>query len=115
MADIGSGRGEHTGGVLDLLLNHAEVLLGAKTRYEKFHGVTYTDEALQYAVFLSNSYLMNRPLPDKALDLIKRLLTVPASGITLLELRSWWQFDPLRGDPRFQTILSSPEPTVIYR
>jgi len=52
---------------------------------------------------------------DKALDLIKRLLTVPASGITLLELRSWWQFDPLRGDPRFQTILSSPEPTVIYR
>ena len=30
MTDIGSGRGEHTGGVLDLLLNHAEVLLGAK-------------------------------------------------------------------------------------
>ncbi|HEV2987668.1 MAG TPA: ATP-dependent Clp protease ATP-binding subunit ClpC, partial [Candidatus Angelobacter sp.] len=32
--------------------------------------VTYTPEALQYAVFLSNSYLINRCLPDKALDLI---------------------------------------------
>jgi hypothetical protein len=30
MPDIGGGRGEHPGGVLDLLLNHAEVLLGAK-------------------------------------------------------------------------------------
>jgi ATP-dependent Clp protease ATP-binding subunit ClpC len=47
-----------------------QVVLGAKGRYEKFHGVTYTDEALQYAVFLSNSYLINRSLPDKALDLI---------------------------------------------
>jgi TolB-like protein/Flp pilus assembly protein TadD len=52
---------------------------------------------------------------DKALELIKRLLTVPASGVTLLDLRSWWQFDPLRADSRFQTILSSPEPNVIYR
>ena len=47
-----------------------QILLNAKGRYEKFHGVTYTDEALQYAVFHSNSYVINRCLPDKALDLI---------------------------------------------
>jgi ATP-dependent Clp protease ATP-binding subunit ClpC len=47
-----------------------EVLMGTRARYEAFHGIAYTDEALQYAVFLSNSYLMNRSLPDKALDLI---------------------------------------------
>ncbi|HEV2989265.1 MAG TPA: Clp protease N-terminal domain-containing protein [Candidatus Angelobacter sp.] len=47
-----------------------QVLQTAKQRYETFHGVTYTEEALQYAVFLSNSYLLNRFLPDKALDLI---------------------------------------------
>jgi ATP-dependent Clp protease ATP-binding subunit ClpC len=47
-----------------------QVLLGSKQRYEAFHRVTYTEEALRYAVFLSNSYVMNRFLPDKALDLI---------------------------------------------
>lgn len=47
-----------------------QVLITAKTRYERFHGVTYTDEALQSAVLLSKCYILNRFLPDKALDLI---------------------------------------------
>ena len=46
------------------------VLRGIKESFEKFHGVTYTDEALQYAVFHSNSYFRNRYLPEKAIDLI---------------------------------------------
>jgi ATP-dependent Clp protease ATP-binding subunit ClpC len=46
------------------------ILAGVKQRYEKFHGVNYTDEALQYAVYHSRSYMLHRFLPDKALDLL---------------------------------------------
>jgi len=47
-----------------------KILLGIRDRYEKFHSVKYTDEALQYAVYHSNRYLPDRYLPDKAIDLI---------------------------------------------
>jgi ATP-dependent Clp protease ATP-binding subunit ClpC len=47
-----------------------KILFGIRDRYEKFHGVTYTDEALAYAVRHSNRYLPLRALPDKAIDLI---------------------------------------------
>ena len=46
------------------------ILFGIKNRYEKFHAVTYTDEALQSAVYNSNRYIPDRFLPDKAIDLI---------------------------------------------
>jgi len=41
-----------------------------RERYEKFHAVSYTDEALRYSVYLSNRYIPDRFLPDKAIDLI---------------------------------------------
>jgi len=47
-----------------------KILLGIKDRYEEFHSVNYTDEALQYAVYHSNRYIPDRHLPDKAIDLI---------------------------------------------
>src|SRR6516225_5129033 len=47
-----------------------KILLGIRDRYEKFHSVKYTDEALQYAVYHSNRYLPDRYLPDKAIDLM---------------------------------------------
>ncbi len=43
---------------------------GIKERYEKFHAVSYTDEAVQFAVLHSNRYLSDRFLPDKAIDLL---------------------------------------------
>src|SRR6201996_4940220 len=46
------------------------VLQGVRERYEKFHAVSYTDEALKYSVYLSNRYIPDRFLPDKAIDLI---------------------------------------------
>ncbi len=46
------------------------VLQGVRERYEKFHAVSYTDEAIQYAVYLSSRYIPDRFLPDKAIDLI---------------------------------------------
>ncbi|MGH9467845.1 MAG: ATP-dependent Clp protease ATP-binding subunit [Terriglobales bacterium] len=47
-----------------------QVLNGIKDRYEKFHAVSYTDEALRFAVFHSSRYIPDRFLPDKAIDLL---------------------------------------------
>src|SRR5215831_1498478 len=46
------------------------VIQGVRERYEKFHAVSYTEEALRYSVYLSNRYIPDRFLPDKAIDLI---------------------------------------------
>ncbi|MGQ9897028.1 MAG: ATP-dependent Clp protease ATP-binding subunit [Acidobacteriota bacterium] len=46
------------------------ILMGLKEKYEDFHGVTYTDEALSTAVHQSNRYIVDRFLPDKAIDII---------------------------------------------
>ena len=35
-------------------------------------------------------------------------------GITLMDLRLRWEWDPLRKDPRFQKIIAGPEPKTIY-
>ena len=47
-----------------------QVLLGIKERYEKFHAVVYTDEAVESAVYSSIRYIPDRFLPDKAIDLL---------------------------------------------
>ncbi len=47
-----------------------EILRGIKDRYEKFHHVSYRDEALEAAVFQSSRYITDRFLPDKAIDLL---------------------------------------------
>jgi len=47
-----------------------KILCGIKDRYEKFHAVSYTDEALEAAVYHSSRYIPDRFLPDKAIDLV---------------------------------------------
>jgi len=46
------------------------ILRGLKERYELYHGVKITDDAIQAAVSLSSRYITDRFLPDKAIDLI---------------------------------------------
>mgnify|MGYP002771065393 FL=1 len=46
------------------------ILRGIKERYEVFHGVKITDNALVSAATLSNRYISDRFLPDKAIDLV---------------------------------------------
>ncbi len=46
------------------------ILRGLKNRFETFHGVKITDNALIAAATLSNRYLTSRFLPDKAIDLV---------------------------------------------
>jgi ATP-dependent Clp protease ATP-binding subunit ClpC len=47
-----------------------EILMGVKDRYEQFHHVEYTSEAIEAAVYQSSRYITDRFLPDKAIDLV---------------------------------------------
>lgn len=46
------------------------ILRGLREKYEIFHGVRITESAIHAAVFLSDRYISDRQLPDKAIDLI---------------------------------------------
>jgi len=46
------------------------ILKGLKEKYEKYHGVIYTNKSLKTAVDLSKRYITDRFLPDKAIDII---------------------------------------------
>lgn len=47
-----------------------KILEGLKAKYEEFHGVTYVEGALKYAVEMSAKHIRERYLPDKAIDLM---------------------------------------------
>ena len=47
-----------------------KILEGLQYKYNKYHGVTYRKDALEYAVRASAKYISNRCLPDKAIDLM---------------------------------------------
>ncbi|MDO4187811.1 MAG: ATP-dependent Clp protease ATP-binding subunit [Lachnospiraceae bacterium] len=58
-----------------------DILKGIKHKYEEHHGVTITDEAIEACVKLSNRYISDRFLPDKAIDLMDEA----ASGVRLFD------------------------------
>jgi len=79
-------------------------------------------EGVQRAYELALVYALTGET-DQALPLIERLLRTPGAttrtrfydgGITQAELRLRWQWDKLRGDPRFKKILDGPEPKTVY-
>lgn len=47
-----------------------KILIGLKPKFEEFHGLRYTNEAIKAAVELSDRYITDRMLPDKAIDVI---------------------------------------------
>ena len=47
-----------------------QILAGVKERYESFHKVKYSEEAIRAAVFQSNRYITDRFFPDKAIDIL---------------------------------------------
>jgi ATP-dependent Clp protease ATP-binding subunit ClpC len=59
-----------------------EILRGLRDRYEAHHKVKITDEAIVSAVELSDRYIANRFLPDKAIDLIDQAAARVRIGIT---------------------------------
>lgn len=46
------------------------ILRGLRSRYEKFHGVTMSDEIIDDAVYMADRYVADRFMPDKAIDVI---------------------------------------------
>ena len=61
-----------------------EILKGLRPYYEKHHGVTITDDALESAVKMSMRYIADRHLPDKAIDLMDEASSrVQLTGITV--------------------------------
>src|SRR5699024_9498505 len=46
------------------------ILQGIKDRYEAFHGVSYSDDVVNAFVHLSDRYIQDRFLPDKAIDIM---------------------------------------------
>jgi len=61
-----------------------EILRGLRDRYEAYHKVKITDEAIVAASELSARYLTNRYLPDKAIDLIDQAASRVRIGLTSL-------------------------------
>jgi ATP-dependent Clp protease ATP-binding subunit ClpA len=47
-----------------------KIIKGLQSRFESYHGVSYTDDAIDQAVELSSRYMADRHLPDKAIDVI---------------------------------------------
>lgn len=52
------------------LKDTAAILRGLKGHYEKFHGVTMSDEVIDDAIYMADRYVSERYMPDKALDVI---------------------------------------------
>jgi ATP-dependent Clp protease ATP-binding subunit ClpA len=78
-----------------------EVLKGMRSHYETFHGVRYTDDALEAAVTLTARHLHDRRLPDKAIDLVDE------AGAAL-KLRGGTGSDtPVVGVEEIETILAT--------
>ena len=81
-----------------------EILKGLREKYEQYHGLHITDEALKAAVELSARYINDRFLPDKAIDLMdeaasrvqmeeryKTLRRLPNCGIRKRTIRNSWR------------------------
>jgi ATP-dependent Clp protease ATP-binding subunit ClpC len=70
------------------------ILEGVRERYETFHQVSYTEDAIEAAVYQSNRYITDRFLPDKAIDVIDE-----AGARVKLRVRR----EQTRGNPRTST------------
>ncbi|WP_350656541.1 ATP-dependent Clp protease ATP-binding subunit ClpA [Psychrobacter sp. S1-30-MNA-CIBAN-0213] len=87
-----------------------DILRGLKPRYEEFHNVEYTDEALVTAVQLSSKHIHERFLPDKAIDVIdeagayKRLGVIPDADDINAEDSLIADLDKNIGDQDYESI-----------
>lgn len=70
------------------------ILRGLKERYEVFHGVKIQDQALIAAAVLSNRYITDRFLPDKAIDLVDEACAMIRTEIAHGPLK--WMICPAR-------------------
>ena len=65
------------------------ILRGLKEKYETHHGVRISDAAIVAAATLSNRYITDRFLPDKAIDLVDEAASRVRMAVDLLSPRNW--------------------------
>jgi ATP-dependent Clp protease ATP-binding subunit ClpA len=75
------------------------ILKGLKARYEEYHRVRYSDEALEQAVSLSAQFITERRLPDKAIDVID-------------ETGAWARIEAFKRDPHKDETLDIGVPEI---
>ncbi len=84
-----------------------EILMGIRDKYEGHHGIKISDEALYSAVTLSDQYLTDKNLPDKAIDLIDE----SASALKLSAEAMPAELELLKAEIRNKKILSKVNPS----
>lgn len=65
--------------------NANTMLMWLKSKYEDFHGVNISDEAITSAITLSKRYIMNKYLPDKAIDILDEACARKSTVVAKLE------------------------------
>ena len=86
-----------------------EILQGIKGNYEKFHGVAITDLAIRAAVNLSERYIQEKFLPDKAIDLIDEA----ASAIKIKKQANALELDCANLEKEFNNISEQKKQAVM--
>ena len=87
-----------------------EVIMGIKTYYENFHSVTVTPQIAKRIVTLSERYINDRFLPDKAIDLLDEACTCAALRNKYLEEFETATFDLKKAKERETVLTSADEP-----
>lgn len=83
-----------------------EILMGLKEKFEGHHGIKITDDAIYNAVMLSDQYITDKNLPDKAIDLIDE----SASALKLSAEAMPAALEQLQSEIRNKRILVQVEP-----
>ncbi len=83
-----------------------EILMGIKEKWEAHHGIKISDEAIYSAVFLSDQYITDKNLPDKAIDLVDEA----SSALKLSAEAMPPKLADLEGEIRSKKVLSQVEP-----
>ena len=83
-----------------------EILMGIREKWEAHHGIKISDEAIFSAVFLSEQYITDKNLPDKAIDLIDEA----SSALKLSAETMPPKLVELEGKIRSKKVLSQVEP-----
>ena len=90
------------------------ILKGIKTYYESFHGINIPDETVEKAVVLSERYITDRFLPDKAIDLLDESASYLALHNEIVELaeKAKAELDQAKNDiARLEATVPSPDNT----
>ena len=92
-----------------------DILKGIRGYYESFHGVEVGDEAARQAVYLSERYINDRFLPDKAIDLIDEACSEINLKNQDINERSRLEEEGAALDAEQEELMQNPDETGVYQ